>query len=171
MPSLKTFCLISVACFPKRCGSGNRSGSISRLRAPAAVACVLVGVLLSAAPALLISTLIASILLLNLRVASEGLFRALRMPYLKLILGSLVLLAGVVMLVEMAYGLTLSLGVGTSVRLFGIEFDAASPMPWVVAVVLLVVGGWLFAKVRRDFMAAWNAVNQQIENRLKQAGA
>ncbi len=114
---------------------------------------------------------IASILLLNLRVASEGLFRALRMPYLKLILGSLVLLAGVVMLVEMAYGLTLSLGVGTSVRLFGIEFDAASPMPWVVAVVLLVVGGWLFAKVRRDFMAAWNAVNQQIENRLKQAGA
>ncbi len=114
---------------------------------------------------------IASILLLNLRVASEGLFRALRMPYLKLILGSLVLLAGVVMLVEMAYGLTLSLGVGTSVRLFGIEFDAASPMPWVVAVVLLAVGGWLFSRVRRDFMAAWNAVNQQIENRLKQAGA
>lgn len=114
---------------------------------------------------------IASILLLNLRVASEGLFRALRMPYLKLILGSLVLLAGVVMLVEMAYGLTLSLGVGTSIRLFGIEFDAATPTPWVVAVALLVVGGWLFAKVRRDFMATWNTVNQQIENRLKQVGA
>lgn len=112
---------------------------------------------------------VTSILLLNLRVAREGLFRALRMPYLKLFAGSLVLLAGVVMLVEMAYGLTLSLGVGTMVRIFGIEFDAATPAPWIVAALLLLAGGWLFARVRRHFMAAWDEVNQQIEARMKQA--
>ncbi len=114
---------------------------------------------------------VTSILLLNLRVAKEGLFRALRKPYLKLLAGSAVLLAGVVMLVEMAYGLTLSLGVGSLVKLFGIEFDAAAPMPWVTVVLLLVVGGWLFARVRRHFMQAWDSVNQQIEARAKQAGA
>src|SRR5690606_29519530 len=86
---------------------------------------------------------VTSILLLNLRVAKEGLFRALRKPYLKLIAGSLVLLAGVVMLIEMAYGLTLSLGVGSMVKLAGIEFDAATPMPWIIVALLLVVGGWL----------------------------
>jgi len=113
---------------------------------------------------------VASILLLNLRVAGHGLFRALRMPYVKLLFGSLVLLAGVVMIVEMAYGLTLSLGIGTTVRLAGVEFDAATPTPWIVAVVLLVAGGLLFAKVRRDFMKVWNAVNEEIEGRLRQAG-
>ncbi|MBE0591304.1 MAG: branched-chain amino acid ABC transporter permease [Gemmatimonadales bacterium] len=113
---------------------------------------------------------VTSILLLNLRVAKEGLFKALRMPYLKLIAGSIVLLAGVVMLVEMAYGLTLSLGLGSMVRLFGIEFDAATPMPWIIVTFLLVVGGWLFMRVRRQFMLAWNEVNQQIENRLQRAG-
>src|SRR5690606_15199354 len=76
---------------------------------------------------------VVSILLLNLRVAREGLFRALRKPYLKLVGGSLGLLAGVVLLVEMTYGLTLSLGTGTMVKLFGIEFDAAAPMPWIIA--------------------------------------
>lgn len=113
---------------------------------------------------------VTSILLLNLRVAREGLFKALRMPYLKLIAGSVVLLAGVVMLVEMAYGLTLSLGLGSMVRLFGIEFDAAAPMPWIIVTLLLLIGGWLFMRVRRQFMLAWNEVNQQIENRLQRAG-
>ncbi|MFA7503417.1 MAG: branched-chain amino acid ABC transporter permease [Burkholderiaceae bacterium] len=114
---------------------------------------------------------VASILLLNLRVAKEGLFKALRMPYLRLVAGSVVLLAGVVMLVEMAYGLTLSLSIGTMVKLFGIEFDAARPTPWIIVVLLLGVGGWIFARVRRDFMRAWDSVNQEIEARAKQAGA
>lgn len=114
---------------------------------------------------------VTSILLLNLRVAKEGLFRALRKPYLKLIAGSLVLLAGVVMLIEMAYGLTLSLGVGSMVKLAGIEFDAATPMPWIIVALLLVVGGWLFGRVRRDFMQAWDGVSQQIESRAGQAAA
>src|SRR5690606_16492673 len=113
---------------------------------------------------------VVSILLLNLRVAREGLFRALRKPYLKLVGGSLGLLAGVVLLVEMTYGLTLSLGTGTMVKLFGTEFDAAAPMPSAIAAILLVGGGWLFSRVRRHFMAAWDDVNQQIEARAKVAG-
>lgn len=112
---------------------------------------------------------LASILLMNLRVVRFRQFGALRMPYVALIAAGTVLFAGVVMMVEMAYGLTLSIGTGTTVSLLGVAVDAARPAPWSVAAALLLGGGLVFEVARRRFVDAWNTVNQRIESQLRQA--
>ncbi|WP_298958127.1 branched-chain amino acid ABC transporter permease [uncultured Methylobacterium sp.] len=64
---------------------------------------------------------------------------------------ALVMLAGGIALIEMSFRLLVKAGEGTAMSLLGIGFDAASPLPWLVA--LAMAGGGFLA-----FRATWGRV-------------
>lgn len=109
---------------------------------------------------------VASLVLMNLRVAKYRLFGRLGDPYVGLLLTGLTLLLGVILVVELGYHLTLESSGGTTLQLFGFDVDAAAPEVWVVAIGLLVGGGLGFEAMRRHFSREWNAVQQQIEEQI-----
>ncbi|MFA7664725.1 MAG: branched-chain amino acid ABC transporter permease [Burkholderiaceae bacterium] len=110
---------------------------------------------------------VASLILMNLRVARFGLFNRLWTPYAKVLAASAVLLAGVIMVVEMSYHLTLGMSMSDTVSVFGIDLDARGAMAWIAAALILAAGGWLFSLTRRHFMDAWGGVQTMIEDRIK----
>ncbi len=110
---------------------------------------------------------VASLLLMNLRVARYRLFRRLRDPYAGVLLSGLILLVGVVMVVEMSYHLTLNFATGSKMRLFGFPVDSAAPEIWVLAAGVLAAGAWSFEAMRRYFVREWGAVQVAIEEQLQ----
>lgn len=109
---------------------------------------------------------IASLVLMNLRVMKYGLFARLRDPYVGVLLSGAVLLLGVIMVVEMAYHLTLAIGGGSVMRLFGYQVDAASAEAWVVAIGTLAAGALAFETMRRRFSREWDSVQERIEEQI-----
>ncbi|HMN80410.1 MAG TPA: branched-chain amino acid ABC transporter permease [Burkholderiaceae bacterium] len=107
---------------------------------------------------------IASLLLLNLRVAKHKLFGRLRDPYVGVLLTGLLLLLGIVMVVEVVYHLTLEGAGGTTMKLFGLTVDTASSELWVIAIGTLAGGLLSFEAMRRYFKREWDAVAEKIEN-------
>lgn len=114
---------------------------------------------------------IASLIMMNLRVARFGKLRGLLVPYLGLGLTLLVALAGVGALIEMTYLLQLDSGQGDNLRFFGVTLDAHSRQSWMGAVSVFVVGGSLFALAERRFAHQWSAIQEHIEKEIKQKGA
>ena len=109
---------------------------------------------------------VASLVLMNLRVMKHGLFSRLRDPYAGVLLSGAVLLLGVIMVVEMSYHLTLEIGRGTVMRLFGFRIDAASPEAWVIAIGTLLAGIFAFWAMRRRFGREWGSVQERIEEQI-----
>ncbi len=110
---------------------------------------------------------VASLLLMNLRVARHRLFGRLRDPYVGVLLSGLILLVGVVMVVEMSYHLTLNFAAGSKMRLFGFPVDSAAPEIWVLAAGVVAAGAWSFEAMRRYFVREWGAVQVAIEEQLQ----
>ena len=110
---------------------------------------------------------VASLILTNLRVMKHRLFGRLRDPYAGVLLSGLVLLAGVVMVVEMSYHLTLNFAAGSRMRLFGFEVDSAAPGIWLLALGVLAAGALGFEVMRRRFAREWGAVQAEIEERSR----
>ncbi|WP_407528493.1 branched-chain amino acid ABC transporter permease [Methylobacterium oryzisoli] len=71
--------------------------------------------------------------------------------YLLALVPALVMLAGLIALIEMAFRALVKAGDGTAMTLFRIPLDVAGPLPWIVA--LLVAGGGFLA-----FRATWPRV-------------
>ena len=109
---------------------------------------------------------VASLVLMNLRVVKYGLFSRLRDPYVGVLLSGALLLLGCVMVIEMSYHLTLEIGRGTVMRLFGFPVDAASPEAWVVAIGTLVGGALAFWAMGRRFGREWGSVQERIEEQV-----
>lgn len=110
---------------------------------------------------------LASLILMNLRVAKYRRFGRLVVPYVGLLLGTALLLIGVVAVVEMAYFRTLeAIGGGNTMRLFGLSIDTGSATAWAVAAALLLIGAALFEVVRRRFARTWDTVQVDIEQQI-----
>lgn len=110
---------------------------------------------------------VASLILMNLRVAKYKLFGRLWTPYAKLLAAGAVLLVGIIMVVEMSYHLTLGFSTGGTVRVFGVDLDASGSGAWLAAAAIVVVGGWLFNLTRKSFAAEWGGVQAIIEDRIQ----
>ncbi len=110
---------------------------------------------------------VASLILMNLRVAKYKLFGRLWTPYAKLLAAGAVLLVGIIMVVEMSYHLTLGFSTGGTVRVFGVDLDASGSGAWLAAAAIVVVGGWLFNLTRKSFAAEWGGVQAVIEDRIQ----
>jgi len=110
---------------------------------------------------------VASLIMMNLRVAAFGKFKRLLWPYAGLIAASAVMVAGAAVLIEMTYHMQLNAALGPVVPLFGIALDTSSAKSWIIATVLLVVGLVLFELVRRHFVRIWGKAQEEIEAEIK----
>lgn len=111
---------------------------------------------------------LASLLMLNLRVAKFGRFGRIWPSLVAVSAASLVMFLGVVIFIEMLYHYTLeSLSYGTERQLFGFTVDTAAPTGWIVAAVIFVVGVFLFRLTRKSFKQVWGDVNTEIEELIR----
>ena len=107
---------------------------------------------------------LSSLILLNLRVARFGKFRRLRDPYVGVLGTGLMLAAGFALLIEMTYHLTLGIGTGPTVKVFGFPFDTLRGESWAFAVAMVGASGIAFEYMRRRFCREWNAIAVEIED-------
>lgn len=111
---------------------------------------------------------LASLLMLNLRVAKFGRYRRIWPSLVAVSAASLVMFLGVVIFIEMLYHYTLeSLSYGTERQLFGFTVDTAAPTGWIVAAVIFVVGVFFFRLTRKSFKQVWGDVNTEIEELIR----
>ncbi len=110
---------------------------------------------------------VASLILMNLRVAKYKLFGRLRDPYVGVLMTGLVLLVGVILIVEMSYHLTLNFAAGSVTSIFGFRADGADPAFWVLAFGILAAGAASFEAMRRRFAHEWGAVQELIEDQIR----
>jgi branched-chain amino acid transport system permease protein len=114
---------------------------------------------------------LASLMLLLLRVAKYGRFKRIWSDLWAAAAMAAVILTGVVMMIEMIYHHTLESLQGSEMKLFGFAVDTASPSAWMVAIVLIVVGGLAFRHARAAYRESWGQVNMEIEDLIRRADA
>ena len=113
---------------------------------------------------------IASLIMLNVRVAHYGKLRALLPSYGTMAAAALAPLLALAALVEMVYHRQLNASMGSQVSFLGLGLDTASVRSWLAVCAVLSVGGWLFAAAQRRFSRSWNAVHEAIERETQHGG-
>jgi branched-chain amino acid transport system permease protein len=114
---------------------------------------------------------IASLLMLNLRVAKYGKFKRIWPSLAAVCAAGLVMFFGAVLFIEMLYHRALESANGTEITLFGFVIDTAAPYGWLVAAVLFAVGAVAFWMTKKAFQQVWGEVNAEIEDLMRRAGA
>ena len=110
---------------------------------------------------------VASLVMMNLRVAKFGKFKPFWSLYAGLIATGALLVAGVAAVVEMIYHMQLNAALGPTLPFFGLTLDTSNSTSWVIALGLMVVGGGLLEIVRRRFVRAWGQAQEEIEREIK----
>ena len=110
---------------------------------------------------------IASLLMMNLRVASFGKLRQLWPAYLALAITGLATLMGAASMVEMIYHMQLNAAVGPELKFLGLTLNAIRPATWIASAVVFLVGLGLFELVRRKFRMQWSRIQDEIETEIK----
>lgn len=109
---------------------------------------------------------IASLITLHKPAWEVSQVRKLVPSYIVAGLAGAVVLVGVIALIEMIYQVeTKAEQSGTEMSLFGIAFDAATVMPWVVSVCILFVGALLLWMASRYVRSSWTQVAAVINAR------
>jgi branched-chain amino acid transport system permease protein len=110
---------------------------------------------------------IASLIMMNVRVAAFGRLREIWTAYLALGVSALVVLLGAGAGIELQVVDHLDAAMGDVVRYLGAEMNVRSPTSWfgVVFVTLTALG--IFELTRRHFLAHWSAIQSDIEKEIK----
>jgi branched-chain amino acid transport system permease protein len=114
---------------------------------------------------------IASLIMMNLRVAAFGRLRTLVASYLALGGTALVMLTGAAAIVELVYHTQLKDTLGQTVEFMGATLDARSVDTWFGAVFVLLTGLALFELARRRYMRDWGETQEWIEREIKRREA
>lgn len=114
---------------------------------------------------------VASLLMMNLRVAAFGKLRRIVAAYLALGGTGLTVLAGTAVMVEMVYHRQLNAALGPEMSFMGATIDTTSVDAWVGSVLVVVVGAALFELARRTFARQWGEVQGEIEKEIKRREA
>jgi branched-chain amino acid transport system permease protein len=116
---------------------------------------------------------IASLLMMNLRVAVFGKLNRLWVHYVTLALASLVALAGAASMIEMVYHLQLNEALGPEMPFLGLTLDTKGVGTWIMALAVFAVGVALFEWRRRGFHREWSRIQEEIaaEIQLSEAAA
>ena len=112
---------------------------------------------------------IASLIMMNLRVAKFGKFRRMWTPYLLVIVAALPLFVGVVSLIEMLYHLQLESAGGSTMKLFGVMVDTASVTSWIVAAAITAGGTASMFFASRIFKRAWGSAQGEIQEQIERS--
>lgn len=110
---------------------------------------------------------IASLIMMNLRVAAFGRLKELWVSYLALGVTALLVLLGAAAMIEMVYHLQLNVALGDTVRFLGADLNVKSVDSWFGAVFVLLTGLGLFELVRRHFLRQWGEIQEFIEKEMK----
>ena len=105
---------------------------------------------------------IASLIMMNLRVAKFGKLGRLVGWYAALGVTGLVAFCGIAAIIEMVYHLQLNESLGPVLRFMGVELNAKSAASWIGALALGGIGYGLFELTRRRFAAHWGDVQGEI---------
>ncbi len=114
---------------------------------------------------------IASLIMMNLRVAAYGKLRRLWGSYLALAGTVLVMLAGAAAMIEMVYHLQLNAALGPNLRFIGVPLNAEGLDSWVGAAFVTVVGLAMFEATRRVFARQWGEIQGEIEHEIRRKEA
>ena len=112
---------------------------------------------------------LASLLMMNIRMAAFGKLKPMAGVYGALLLTGFVVFAGVGALIEMTYHLQLNAEISSATRFLGVPLDTSSAASWIGAVAVMLVGLALFEPTRRRFAARWSQAQTEIEHQLQQA--
>jgi branched-chain amino acid transport system permease protein len=111
---------------------------------------------------------IASLIMMNVRVAAFGRLRELLGLYLGLFVTGLIMLLGFSALIEMGYHLQLNAAMGDTLSYLGVTLNTRAASSWLSALAVAAVGFGLFEWVRRGFAEKWAQVQGDIEKIIKQ---
>lgn len=114
---------------------------------------------------------IASLIMMNLRVAKFGKLRSLWPSYLALAGSALVTVVGLACMVEMLYHLQLNAALGPELNFLGITINAKALISWFGAGLVLLAGLGLFELCRRHFVRLWSHIQEEIEHQIKRGEA
>ena len=114
---------------------------------------------------------IASLILMNLRVAAFGKLGRIWTSYLALAGTALAALTGAAAMIEMVYHRQLNEALGPEMRFMGATLNSAGVDAWFGASWLLVVGIALFELVRRHYAHQWGEIQEEIEKEIKRREA
>lgn len=110
---------------------------------------------------------IASLIMMNLRVAAFGRLRELWVSYLALGGTALVALLGAGGIIEMVYHLQLNAAIGSEVKYLGGTLDTRSVESWFGSAFVALTGIGLFEVARRRFREHWSEIQVDIEKEIK----
>ena len=114
---------------------------------------------------------VASLIMLNLRVAMFGHMRKLWISYLALAITAIAVLLGAAAMIEMLYHLQLNTALGPEMNFLGARLDAKGPYSWFGAGFVLLTGLGLFELSRRRFAREWGEIQESIEEEIKRREA
>ena len=114
---------------------------------------------------------IASLIMMNLRVASFGRFRELAVSYLALAVTALVVLLGAAGMIEMVYHLKLNAALGPELHFLGTTLNAQGANSWFGCAFVMATGIALFEVARRHFVRQWGEIQEFIEKEIKRREA
>ncbi|GAP37277.1 branched-chain amino acid ABC transporter permease [Piscinibacter sakaiensis] len=114
---------------------------------------------------------IASLIMMNLRVAAFGRLRRLWTAYLAMGGTALVMLAGAAAMIEMVYHLQLGAALGPELHFLGVPLNATGVDSWFGSGLVLLTGLVLFELSRRQFRRDWGEVQAEIEKEIKRREA
>jgi branched-chain amino acid transport system permease protein len=114
---------------------------------------------------------VASLIMMNLRVAAFGHLRKLGLSYLVLTVTALVVLLGAAAMIEMLYHLQLNAALGPELTFLGIRFDSKGLGSWLGSAFVMLAGLALFEVCRRQFVRKWSLIQESIEKEIKRRDA
>ncbi|HEX2011656.1 MAG TPA: branched-chain amino acid ABC transporter permease [Roseateles sp.] len=114
---------------------------------------------------------IASLIMMNLRVAAFGKLGRLWTSYLALFGTALTMLAGGSAMIEMLYHLQLNEALGPQLPFMGATINAHGVDAWLGAGLVVLVGAGLFELARRQFKREWDRIQEEIEKEIKRREA
>ncbi|MCC2632364.1 MAG: inner-rane translocator [Ramlibacter sp.] len=110
---------------------------------------------------------IASLIMMNLRVAAFGRLKELWVSYLALAFTALVTLLGAAAMIEMVYHLQLNAALGPELRFMGANLNAKGLDSWFGAAFVMLTGIGLFEVTRRHYVRQWGEIQEFIEKEMK----
>ncbi len=114
---------------------------------------------------------IASLIMMNVRVAAFGKLRPLWRSYLALTAAGIVAFAGLATLIEMIYHLQLNHTSGTTMSFLGINLDVHGWGSWGGALAVVAIGMTALEFIRRRFLLQWGTIQEEIEKEIKRREA
>jgi len=110
---------------------------------------------------------IASLIMMNLRVAAYGRLRDLWVSYLALFVTGMIVLLGAAAMIEMIYHIQLNIALGSKLSFMGATLDARQLDSWFGSGFVMITGLLLFEVARRHFRAQWSEIQEYIEKEIK----